>query len=88
MNSHNLNYSAEADPLVPAEKLSTNRTVLYSNGTVVPPDCSLKAIINILIFKKIKNLPSQEQFYYFDVFHKTEQLDHEFAPNCQVLEAT
>ena len=50
MNSHHLNYSAEADPLVPAEKLSTNRTVLYSNGTVVPPDCSLKAIIILIFF--------------------------------------
>lgn len=31
-------YSADADPLVPALKLSTNLTVLCSKGTVVPPD--------------------------------------------------
>lgn len=32
-------HSVEADPLVPALKLSTKRTVLSSIGTVVPPDC-------------------------------------------------
>ena len=32
-------YSAEADPLVPALKLSMKRTVFCSRGTVVPPDC-------------------------------------------------
>lgn len=31
-------YSAEADPLVPALKLSMKRMVLCSKGTVVPPD--------------------------------------------------
>ena len=31
-------YSADADPLVPALKLSTNLTVLISKGTVVPPE--------------------------------------------------
>lgn len=31
-------YSADAEPLVPALKLSTKRTVLCSKGTVVPPD--------------------------------------------------
>jgi hypothetical protein len=31
-------YSAEAEPLVPALKLSTNLTVFNSNGTEVPPD--------------------------------------------------
>ena len=31
-------HSADAEPLVPAEKLSTKRTQLCSNGTVVPPD--------------------------------------------------
>lgn len=30
-------YSVETEPRVPAEKLSTNRTVLCSRGTVVPP---------------------------------------------------
>lgn len=35
-------YSAEAAPRVPAEKLSTKRTVLCSRGTVVPPDCGCK----------------------------------------------
>jgi len=31
-------YSADAEPLVPILKLSTNRTVFCSIGTVVPPD--------------------------------------------------
>lgn len=31
-------YSVDAEPLVPALKLSTKRTVLCSKGTVVPPD--------------------------------------------------
>lgn len=38
-------FSVDAEPLVPALKLSTNRTVLCSRGTVVPPDC------NYMIFK-------------------------------------
>lgn len=33
-------YSAEMDPLDPALKLSTNRTVLCSKGVVVPPLCN------------------------------------------------
>lgn len=32
-------YSAERDPRVPELKLSKNRTVCLSKGTVVPPDC-------------------------------------------------
>lgn len=35
-------YSAEAAPLDPELKLSINRTVLLSIGTVVPPDCEKK----------------------------------------------
>ena len=35
-------YSADEAPLVPAEKLSTKRTVLCSRGTVVPPDFGQK----------------------------------------------
>lgn len=31
-------YSADDDPLVPMLKLSINRTVFPSKGTVVPPD--------------------------------------------------
>ena len=34
-------YSAEAEPLVPALKLSINLTVFCSKGTVVPPDCKI-----------------------------------------------
>lgn len=76
MNSHNLSYSAEADPLVPAEKLSTNRTVLYSNGTVVPPDCSLEAIINILILKKkkLKTYRHKNNFIILMLFTKPNNL--------------
>ena len=43
-------------PLVPAEKLSTNRTVLCSNGTVVPPDWNRKLISMIISKLKWSNL--------------------------------
>jgi hypothetical protein len=39
--------SAEAEPLVPWLKLSINRTVFSSSGTVVPPDV-MKT--NLLLF--------------------------------------
>ena len=39
------NHSADADPLVPALKLSTNLTVLCSRGTVVPPDCKQTQLV-------------------------------------------
>jgi len=42
-------YSAEAEPLVPALKLSTNLTVWFSSGTVVPPDFFLY-FISLLFF--------------------------------------
>lgn len=35
-------YSVEAAPLDPTLKLSRKRTVLLSNGTVVPPLCKQK----------------------------------------------
>jgi len=31
-------YSADVAPRVPAEKLSTKRTIWFSRGTVVPPE--------------------------------------------------
>jgi hypothetical protein len=43
----NKKYSADADPLVPAEKLSKKRTVFASKGTVVPPD-----VINTILFEE------------------------------------
>ena len=33
-------YSAETAPRMPELKLSRNRTVSFSSGTVVPPDCA------------------------------------------------
>ena len=38
-------YSALVAPLVPVEKLSMNRTVFFSSGTVVPPDVTITTFL-------------------------------------------
>eukprot|EP00962_Isochrysis_galbana_P048945 scaffold20578_cov124-Isochrysis_galbana.AAC.1 len=45
------NCSADAAPRFPVEKLSMNRTVLRSSGTVVPPDVT-SAIVSALCLEK------------------------------------
>ena len=38
-------YSALVAPLVPVEKLSINRTVFFSSGTVVPPEVTITTFL-------------------------------------------
>ena len=38
-------YSALVAPLVPVEKLSINRTVFFSSGTVVPPEVTIATFL-------------------------------------------
>ena len=42
-------YSALVAPLVPALKLSINLTVLFSNGTVVPPDVTRAILLPVVL---------------------------------------
>jgi hypothetical protein len=61
MNTH----SAEADPRVPAEKLSTKRTVLYSKGTIVPPDYFRKVFLKFHFKLNSTNISYRNQNYFF-----------------------
>lgn len=56
-------YSAEAEPRVPAEKLSMNLTVFCSTGTVVPPDWT-QTLSDKVSPEKMQNLPSPIQPWY------------------------
>lgn len=48
-----MKYSADAEPRVPMLKLSMNRTVFSSRGTVVPPEVT-KTILLLCFYLKNK----------------------------------